>query len=112
MTLLAELEKLSRNKLSEYVFTNPDTRKPYFDIRKCFRELCKQSNINGLVFHDLRHTAATRMVDSSVDFATIQSILGHADLKTTSRYVHPVTEQRLRAIEALDNYNKIKVSNN
>jgi site-specific recombinase XerD len=47
------------------------------------------------------------MVACGVDFATIQSILGHADLKTTSRYAHPVTEQRLRAVESLDNYNEL-----
>lgn len=39
--------------------------------------------------HDLRHTAATWMADEGVQIEVIQDILGHADLATTRKYVHP-----------------------
>lgn len=62
------------------------------------------ANINGLRFHDLRHTAATRMVESGVSIVVVSRILGHADLKTTMRYAH--TEDSLKdAVENLVDFN-------
>jgi integrase len=44
--------------------------------------------------HDLRHTAAARMVASGVlTLPEVQVVLGHADLRTTSRYTVPRTEE-------------------
>lgn len=107
LTMVKELEKLYMNKTSEYVFVNPETGIQFFDIKKCFKFLCKQANIENLRFHDLRHTAATRMVASGVDLVTVQNILGHTNIITTSRYAHPVTEQKLIAVDALDKYNEL-----
>lgn len=41
-----------------------------------------------IVFHGLRHTAATLMLDSGIDVKTVQEILGHKELSTTMKYVH------------------------
>ncbi len=38
--------------------------------------------------HWLRHTAATKVVNASGDLMSAQKLLNHADLKTTSRYLH------------------------
>lgn len=44
--------------------------------------------------HDLRHTAAARMVSSGVlTLPEVQVVLGHADLRTTSRYTQPRPEE-------------------
>jgi integrase len=105
LVLRKELEEISKDKADEnYVLPNPKTGKPYCDLGG-FANLCKRVDIKGLRFHDLRHTAATRMVSAGIGLATVQSILGHADLKTTSRYAHPVSEEKQRAMEALAAYN-------
>lgn len=47
-----------------------------------------------LRFHDLRHTAGT-LLTRVLDPVTVRDILGHADLKTTERYLHAVRASRL-----------------
>lgn len=56
------------------------------------------------LFHDLRHTSATRMVGAGVPITMVKDILGHSDIHTTMRYAHAITEQSLEAIETLSNY--------
>ena len=102
--LFAEFKILSENKISEYVFSNPETKTQYIDIRKGFERACKSAKIENFVFHDLRHTAATRMVAAGIDLIVVKEILGHADISTTMRYSHPVPERKLKAVEALDYY--------
>lgn len=98
-----ELQNMGKNG-EEYVFTNPDTLKPYTDIKKSFASLMKMSEITNFRFHDIRHTVATRLVESGTDLLIVQEILGHAKIETTMRYAHPVPERKLTAINKLNSY--------
>lgn len=97
-----ELMRLKR--LSEYIFTNPEKLTPYTDLKDRFKFICEKTNITGIVFHDLRHTAATRMVECGIDLVVVKEILGHSDINMTMRYAHPVPEVKLKAIQMLNNY--------
>ena len=98
------LKEARKNKICDYVFANPITQNRYSDLKGSFRAVCKLAGIKYLRFHDLRHTAATRMANNSVNIIVVQNILGHKDIKTTMRYAHPITEQNLKAVETLSNY--------
>ena len=39
-------------------------------------------------FHDLRHSAASEMVNAGVDLYTVGRVLGHRDPRSTQRYAH------------------------
>lgn len=102
--LMKELLQIRETKISEYVFANPYTKNRYQFIHKGFDEAVRKANIKKFRFHDLRHTAATRMTEMGIDLAVVQEILGHSDVKTTMRYAHPVPERKLKAIEVLNDY--------
>jgi len=72
-------------------------------LKRAFGTACKKAGIEGLRFHDLRHTAATRMIENTGNIVAVSKILGHANIKTTMRYAHP--EQSL--IEALESLNQV-----
>lgn len=89
---------------NENLFVNPTTKRVHINIKDVFPEFLKTAKINDFCFHDLRHTAATRMVESGIDLVVVKEILGHSDIKTTMRYAHPVPEVKLKAIQALNDY--------
>ena len=89
---------------SVYVFYNPTTREPIKDIKTAFKTACKNAGIKGLRFHDLRHTAATRMVEARVDLVTVSKILGHSSIQMTMRYAHPTPENMRLAVEKLGEF--------
>lgn len=87
---------------SEYLILNPETDKPYVDIKKAFHAVLDIAKIKHFRFHDLRHTAATRMIAGGADLNTVKEILGHSSLAMLQRYVHVMPELKVRAIEILN----------
>lgn len=94
--LLLELKLKSAG--SEYVFLD-DKGNRLREIKNGFNAACRRAGIQRLRFHDLRHTAATRMIENGASIVAVSKILGHGDIKTTMRYTHP--EDSIR--DALEN---------
>jgi integrase len=54
-----------------------------------YRVALKRAGLDeGFSFHDLRHTFGTTMARAGVPVTTIQAWMGHADVMTTSIYMH------------------------
>jgi hypothetical protein len=61
-----------------------------------------RAGLTGVTPDTLRHTFATRAVERGVDLRTVQQWLGHRDLTTTQRYLHPSRAHEHRMIGLLD----------
>ena len=103
ITLQRHFNQLRQNSITEFIFVNPKTKQPYKTIYGAYKRACKKAGIEGLKFHELRHTAGTRMIEK-VDIRTVQEILGHQSVITTQRYVGVTDERKFKAIDALDTY--------
>ena len=56
---------------------------------------------NGVMFHTLRHTVATRMVGANVDIKTVSAILGHSTSRMLlERYAHESETRKREALAA------------
>lgn len=100
--LLGELLELrSRDSRGPYLFFNPKTGKPLSTVKTAFKASCRRAGIEGLRFHDLRHTFATRLVKKGIDLITVKALLGHSTVKITERYTHSDQERKRKAVELL-----------
>lgn len=86
--LLLRMEGFRRE--NGYVLANADGK--YTEPRLLqlkFEKMIAQAGLSKTNFHALRHTFATRCVETGFDMKSLSEILGHSDVKTTlNRYVH------------------------
>jgi integrase/recombinase XerD len=67
-------------------------------VRAYLRRLIERSGIDKKVTpHKLRHTYATRLLESGAELVDIQVLLGHVNLATTQIYTH-VSEDRMAGV--------------
>lgn len=66
-----------------------------------FNAAREEAKIPDFRFHDLRHTAATRMVAGGADAFTLAAIFGWSDIRMPLRYTHATGEAVRRAVENL-----------
>lgn len=68
-----------------------------------FKRLLKQAALPDMRFHDLRHTAATLMLQQGIHPKVVQERLGHADISLTLRtYSHVLPNIQEEASEKFD----------
>ncbi len=79
--------------------SNPVEPRTY---RNYYTKIIDELNLPHLKFHGLRHSFATRCIESGCDYKTVSVLLGHSNISTTlNLYVHPNMEQKKRCIEQM-----------
>lgn len=101
----AAMEVLTRchsdSEDSAYVFPNPRTGLPYTSVFASWNSVRMKAGLPNLRMHDLRHSFASYLVNSGRSLYEVQELLGHADLRTTTRYAHLAPERLLAAVECV-----------
>ena len=88
-----------------FVFCNK-LGKPIEDKRpgRNLKTILTSISIEPIKFHALRHTYATRLFEAGIPPKTVQHLMGHSDIETTMNiYTHVMKEQKLEAIEKINN---------
>lgn len=85
-----------------YVLTNEPKATEPRTYREYYRSLMKELGMPRIKFHGLRHSFATRCIESGCDYKTVSVLLGHANISTTlDLYVHPNLDQKRRCIDQM-----------
>ena len=72
-------------------------------------KLCDEAGIKHFCMHALRHTYATRAIESGMQPTVLQKLLGHASIKTTmDRYVHVTDDSMTNAVLQFEQNQQIK----
>ena len=87
---------------SFFVLTNDAKPTEPRTYRSYYKKLMNELDMPELKFHGLRHSFATRCIESNCDYKTVSVLLGHSNISTTlNLYVHPNMEQKKKAIEQM-----------
>lgn len=103
--LLPALKQLIGATSSKYVisdsadFISPRT----FEYR--YHRLLDDSGVKSINFHALRHTFATRCIETGMDVKSLSEILGHSNPSITlNTYVHSSIERKRTQLERMSAY--------
>ena len=79
-------------KVSDYVFYNRKTKKPYTTFKTFWGRVRKDAGLENVRIHDLRHTFASWARQRGMDEITVMNILGHKTRSMLKRYSHSSRE--------------------
>jgi integrase len=98
-TYIAKRTRGGRVKGERYPLT-------YSGVKIVWRRLRKRAGVTGFRFHDFRHDLGTKLLRRTGNLKLVQQALNHADIKTTMRYAHVLTDEVAAALEALQRSRK------
>jgi integrase len=91
-TLLKSMESESR-----YVFETSEGT-PMADLKRPWEWLRRETGLEELRIHDLRHSFASMLISQGETLEVIGKLLGHAQFQTTLRYAHLADDPLRRAV--------------
>lgn len=83
------------------IFPNPKTGEPFVSFFFSWNNARIRAGLPDFRIHDLRHSFASYLVNAGRSLYEVQELLGHADIKTTSRYAHLSRERLVAAVEVV-----------
>lgn len=100
LRMIKPAKKIVNN--SFFVLTNDAKPTEPRTYRSYYKKLMDELGMPSLKFHGLRHSFATRCIESNCDYKTVSVLLGHSNISTTlNLYVHPNMEQKKKTIEQM-----------
>lgn len=74
---------------------------PRTQVDYWWRKARTAAELEHVTIHDLRHSAASAMVNAGVDLATVGAVLGHKSAASTQRYSHWATARLAEALQTI-----------
>jgi integrase len=94
--LKAIFQEIPENKKGR-LFDVPSTKA----VTTAFCVAFKKCGVKGS-FHSFRHAVATTLLTNGANIKVVQDVLGHADIKTTMKYLHALDSQKKEAMDSLN----------
>lgn len=102
IVLRAYMKEFSPNV---YLFNGSQsgTRLQERELSFAFKQACRTVKINKkVVFHTLRHSYATHLIEMGENIVRISNLLSHSNIQTTLTYLHLITGGQGEAFSPLD----------
>jgi integrase len=102
LTLLNRIQEQQTSKrqpLGTFVFPGGGSSGHVVTIKKSWRTITRNAELNGLRLHDLRHSYASQVISSGASLAMVGALLGHHSPATTQRYAHMFDDPLRKATE-------------
>ena len=96
-----QLKMVSGQIKAPSIFANPRTGVPYVSFYYSWNNARVRAGMPEFRIHDLRHSFASCLVNAGRSLYEVQELLGHADIKTTSRYAHLSRERLAEAVNTV-----------
>jgi integrase len=93
------LQTLPSRGRSDYLFPNPQTKRPFVSVYASWNTMRKTAGLGHVRMHDLRHTFASLLVNGGASLFMVQGALGHTNPKVTMRYAHLADQTQRVAIQ-------------
>ncbi|NML06532.1 site-specific integrase [Sphingomonas sp. G-3-2-10] len=97
---IAVLKEVPRFDRCPYIVPNPMTRKPFTSIFHSWDSARRAAKLPDVRVHDLRHPAASNLVNSGQSLYVVAKVLGYSQTRTTERYAHLDDGVLLNAVNA------------
>ncbi len=87
------------NTDAKALFTGKKGRLNPASIQRIIKKRARQAGLPWLHTHSLRHYYATNLLRAGINIRMVQALLGHADIKTTGRYLHIIEQDWKQVID-------------
>ncbi len=74
---------------------------PSITLQRAFQRARREVGLEHVHLHDLRHSAASEMINAGVPLHTVGKVLGHRDARSTDRYSHLTAATLAAAVRAI-----------
>lgn len=97
---IAVFKAIPRFAKCPFVVPNPKTKEPFTAFFNSWDTARRAAGLPDVRVHDLRHSAASNLVNAGQSLYVVAKVLGHAQTRTTERYAHLDARVLLDAVNA------------
>lgn len=100
--VLELVDKRLRDATCDFLFATDATQNPLTTLKTAHAGALRRAKLAHFRLYDLRHTFATRFIESGGDIVTLQALLGHSNIQMVTRYAHPSEKHQFEAMERME----------